>query len=99
MLAIGLTIYGAIAVAYAAALIMSPRPRGRSEMLLDGYDRLLLGAVGALASAAWILLVPVYAAGWLGTDEARRARGRLERRLALVGSRVLKLAGARGAAH
>lgn len=99
MLAIGLTIYGAIAVAYAATMLMTARPRGRREMLLDGYDRVILGAVGVAASAAWIVLVPIYAACWLGTDDARRVHARLESRVALLRRRVLKLAGARGTAH
>lgn len=99
MLVIGLTVYGAIAVAYGVATAASARPRGRRQALLDGYDRVLLGAVGVIASAGWILLVPIYAIGWLGTEEARRAHARLGARVALVRTRVLRVAGARGAAH
>lgn len=44
----------------------------RRERWLDGADLVLLGGVAVLSSAAWMLLLPVYGAGWLRSAEGHR---------------------------
>jgi len=62
-------------------LVAVERPRDRR---MDPTDLLLLGGVAVLSSAAWILLLPVYGAGWLRSAEGHR---HLERVRALGGPR------------
>lgn len=50
--------------------------RGRQKRL-EGADLIVLGGVGLLSSAAWPLLVPVYAYGWVRSGGGRRLRARL----------------------
>lgn len=50
---------------------------GRRRERLDGADRTVLVAVAVLSSAAWVLFLPVYLVGWLGSSEARAFGARL----------------------
>jgi hypothetical protein len=50
--------------------------RGRRRGL-EALDRVLLGGVALLGSAAWILLLGVYAVGWLRSRQGQRALGRI----------------------
>lgn len=99
MLIIGLTTYVLVSLAFGVALIRAPRPHRRSEQLFDGYDRALLAATGVAASTAWPLLLPIYAAGWLGSAEAARLYRRADARWQELQGRVLRLVRLRRTAH
>lgn len=99
MLAIMFAVYALITLAFAASAVTgAPQPR-RSDELIDGYDLALLALIGVVASAAWPLLLPVYAAGWLGSAEARRVYQTAGARWDRVRGWTRRLYGLRGTAH
>lgn len=96
MLTIGLTIYGTVALAYGATMILRAPFHDRRDELIDVYDRVLLVTVGLIAIAAWPILVPVYASGWLGNAEARGVYRQIETRRHEAWVQVRRLIAARG---
>lgn len=56
----------------------------KRERWVGGADLVLLGGVALLSSAAWAVLLPVYALGWLRSEEGHR---QLERVRSLGGLR------------
>ena len=82
--------FTAILVGYASvALLMATgtivrvtRQRTRRDERIDNVDRAVLVSVAVLASIFWLVLLPFYLVGWLGSPEARALRARLRFRRA-----------------
>jgi hypothetical protein len=99
MLVIVFAVYALVAIAFAARAVSgAPQPR-RTDELIDGYDRALLAFVAVVSSAAWPLLLPFYAAGWLGSADARRVYHAAGARWDRVRGWTRRLYGLRGTAH
>lgn len=99
MLIAALTAYTIVALAYLLVTMSGDPPRRRSRLADEWQDRLLLAAVAVAASAAWALLVPLYAKGWLGSEQARQVHLRVNSHVTGLRRRVRRLGELRGAAH
>lgn len=99
MLAIVLCAYGVVALGFMAGAVRIEPVRRRGEDMIDGYDRATLVIVAVLSSAAWPVLLPVYATGWLGSAEARRVYRAAGARWSRVRGWTRRLYGFRRTAH
>ena len=79
-----LAAYSVIALlvaSYSIVRMASDRPRHRRYH--DRVDGVTLILVALVASAAWALLLPIYAVAWLGSRRGREFRATLARNIRL----------------
>lgn len=81
--------YSLVALALSShALQRLPSGPPRRGEYLYGGERFVLVAVALLASAAWALVLPLYAIGWFGSPRRRAVVARMGHFGAVVRSRL-----------